>query len=593
MQKVARPGSADFAMSDEVSVNDLLGTLEDTNEYGDLKRMTPQNAEPLRETSQASQQRANLSAAYEVAKGNVAEWGPVVSKQQKERTITFEDKTLEVTFDKFEPQKTALGSEIDEILKAEKLTRGAQQTLEDEALSHLTEEEIRQKVEQLSRLRQLQFYNEQKAKRWKKIKSKAFRRLHKKDMQELTLEELAEVDPEAFEARLRKLEVERAKERATLRHKNTSNWVRRVLARGLKAASADVRASYEEQVRRGEELSRKIRGYDRPGNDDASDDEEIENPVERDEKLKSIFDMQFMKDAEQMKEQKIEEIKKALAEENEAIESTGLITLRSKRDSIIKAEEPKPKPETKPAPPQEEAPPVEEPKPAEETPKEENPWLKRKKKSNRRFVSATSFHQLTDSDLAKAAEKVNFAKREEQREILADAFGLQDEFEKEKEAAALKEAEKGLTPISDLHKPGWGSWVGPGVKPSEGAQRRLKKIEEERDQIRKAALQERKDSQMPHVMLHEGADPAVDKYSMDLPKLYTNPKQLKAQLAFPLMPEVNSAEGFSRLITPSMIAEAGKIIDPIRFTKMMKMKDKIHKRNAQRKPLEAAKSLRE
>ena len=323
-------------MSDEVSVTDLIGTLEDTNEYGDLKRMTPAQAEPIRETSQISQQRANLSAAYEVAKGNVSEWGPVVSKQQKERTITFEDKTADVTFDKFEPQKTQLGSEIDEILKAEKLTRGAQQTLEDEALSHLTEEEIRQKVEQLSRLRQLQFYNEQKAKRWKKIKSKAFRRLHKKDMRELTLEELAEVDPDAFEARLQKLEAERAKERATLRHKNTSQWVRRVLARGLKAASADVKASYEEQVRRGEELARKIKGYDRGDGNDESDDEELENPIQKDEKLKSIFDMQFMKDAERMKEQKIEEIKKALAEENEVQEASGLVTMRTNRNEIIK-----------------------------------------------------------------------------------------------------------------------------------------------------------------------------------------------------------------------------------------------------------------
>ena len=585
-------------MSDEVSVTDLIGTLEDTNEYGDLKRMTPAQAEPIRETSQISQQRANLSAAYEVAKGNVAEWGPVVSKQQKERTITFEDKTADVTFDKFEPQKTQLGSEIDEILKAEKLTRGAQQTLEDEALSHLTEEEIRQKVEQLSRLRQLQFYNEQKAKRWKKIKSKAFRRLHKKDMRDLTLEELAEVDPEAFEARLQKLEAERAKERATLRHKNTSQWVRRVLARGLKAASADVKASYEEQVRRGEELARKIKGYDRGAGNDESDDEELENPIQKDEKLKSIFDMQFMKDAERMKEQKIEEIKRALAEENEVAEASGLVTVRSNRNEIIKKkEEPKPvQKEEKPAEKQEAEKPAEEVKEVEE-PKEEkgeqNPWLNRKKKSSRRFVSATSFHQLTDSDLAKAAEKINFAKKEEQKEILADAFGLQEEFEKEKEATALKESEAGLTPMSDLHKPGWGSWVGPGAKPSEGALRRQRRIEEERDQIRKAALQERKDSQMPHVMIHEGVDPAVEKYSMDLPKIYTNPKQLKAQLAFPLMPEVNSAEGFNQLITPNMIAEAGKIIDPIRFTKMMRMKEKIHKRNVQRKPLESAKALRE
>jgi U3 small nucleolar RNA-associated protein 14 len=86
----------------------------------------------------------------------------------------------------------------------------------------MSEEEFRQRLGRLSRLRSLQFYNEQKAKRWKKIQFKAFRRLLERDYGEFTLEELAELDSNAVEMQMQKIEAERAKKRVTLGHQNTS-----------------------------------------------------------------------------------------------------------------------------------------------------------------------------------------------------------------------------------------------------------------------------------------------------------------------------------------------------------------------------------
>lgn len=74
----------------------------------------------------------------------------------------------------------------------------------------------------MARLRNLQFYTEEKNRRWSRIKSRKFRKAHKRDIGELSLEELAEVDPEAFRVRVQQLEATRAKERITQRHKNTS-----------------------------------------------------------------------------------------------------------------------------------------------------------------------------------------------------------------------------------------------------------------------------------------------------------------------------------------------------------------------------------
>ncbi|OHS98322.1 hypothetical protein TRFO_08886 [Tritrichomonas foetus] len=599
-------------MSDEeVFVDDLVSALEDTNDHGDLKRLAAHSIKPIQDTSLVDQKRANLKAANEIVTNELNQWAPIVNENMKQRTVTFENKNADVKIDSVNINKTEFGSEIDTILKQEKLTREAQLTLEDEALTHLSEEEIRARVEQMAKLRSLQFYNEQKAKRWKKIKSKQFRRLHKRDMADLPLEELAEIDPEAFKRRLEKIEIDRAKERTTLRHKNTSQWVRRVLSRGLKAASEDVKASFEQQVKLGEELTKKINGY---GLDDDSDDENEtklpENPINNNKQLKGLFDMKFMKDAEARKEKELEDLLKSAEEaqvESEEVPATGIITVRSnqslnmkqKQNNVEKVEKSSEKGEitSKQEENTENAKTESQTQEAKENENnsneskdaEQNPWMKRKKRG-KRFVSATSINQVTEADLKAAEEKINLAKKEEQREVIADIFGLSEEFQKEKEAQAAKEAERELPDMGVLHLEGWGAWAGPGAEESEGAKRRREKLENERKKIMEEAIKDRKDSRMPHVIYKDGVDKAVEKYSIpNVPKMYTNPKQLQAQLKYPIGPEFNSVSGFQTLIKPEMVTEAGHIIEPIFFTKNQRRKEKTQKKIAARKALETSK----
>lgn len=52
--------------------------------------------------------------------------------------------------------------------------------------------------------------------------------------------------------------LQRAQERLTLKHRNTSKFVRRVLHRGLDLADEGTRAAVAEQLRLGEELRRKM-----------------------------------------------------------------------------------------------------------------------------------------------------------------------------------------------------------------------------------------------------------------------------------------------------------------------------------------------
>lgn len=112
-------------------------------------------------------------------------------------------------------------------------------------------------------MRELMFRADAKAKRVAKIKSKTYRKIQKKlkEKNALTAEQIELLDPEAAEVDRMKAEMERAKERATMRHKNTGKWARQVMGRG-KDMDVDQRRELNAQLERGEKLRRKIQGVD-------------------------------------------------------------------------------------------------------------------------------------------------------------------------------------------------------------------------------------------------------------------------------------------------------------------------------------------
>ena len=515
-------------MSDnEVSINDLLGGLDDTNEFGDLKKMANNQPQPLQDLSRVAASKANIHANYEIAKDNVGAWAGVTAEIAKQRTVTFEDNTR--FYNNFTPAQTSFGSEIEAMLKESKLTSEAQATLEDDAMSQFSEAEIRAKEEQLSRLRKLQMYSDEKARRWKKIKSKNFRRLHKKDMSDLTLEELAEVDPEAFQARLQKMEAERARERATQRHKNTSQWVRRVIARGLNAATEDERAHYEEQLRLGEELTRKIQGMKFDNDDDEEEEDPntitIENPANQDPALKSLMGMKFMQEHEKRRKAQLEKMESGEDDHVEAPKS-GIITFSNQK---MKFSSPFSKSQKAPS---ENSEPAENSGATENSDKsvnqnetkenhEENnekisppevsstqdeDIIPKKSRKRNRFITASLFIQPTQDELKAAAEKLNIQGKEEQKQIIAEAFGLQEEFEKQKEAEIAKEVGEDENTIDSQFIKGWGSWVGPNLKESPGVLAKKAKLEKARKEELERKKSGRRDKQFANVIISEQPD---------------------------------------------------------------------------------------
>ena len=184
---------------------------------------------------------------------------------------------------------------------------------EELKMNHLSVEEVAARRAEVRKMRELTFRAEIKAKRMAKIKSKTFRRLKKKERERLHTGDEDEDDEEA----MMKAEAARAKERATLRHKNTGKWAKAMQGRG--ELDADQRQDIHDMLDRGEKLRRRIEGRkDSDASEEESSDDEadsealrarafdeleaLKGDVDTDDlgggkKGKSVFDMKFMRDA--------------------------------------------------------------------------------------------------------------------------------------------------------------------------------------------------------------------------------------------------------------------------------------------------------
>ena len=192
-------------------------------------------------------------------------------------------------------------------------------------MNNLSVEEVAQRRAELRKMRELAFRAELKARRANKIKSKTYRKLRRKEKERLAEKINEAEDEDDPEVRMRH-ELERARERATLKHKHTGKWARQMRQR--EGLDEDSRRDIEEMLERGEKLRRRIKGVgsdeedDEESDEDDDDDGDVEGGIEKikqsafdelrklddDEdgeegeesakkKSKSVFEMKFMKDA--------------------------------------------------------------------------------------------------------------------------------------------------------------------------------------------------------------------------------------------------------------------------------------------------------
>lgn len=189
-------------------------------------------------------------------------------------------------------------------------------------MKELSVEEVAQRRAELRKMRELAFRADSKAKRVAKIKSKAYHRIQKKERAKLQAK-IDAGDPGNEEEDRLKAEIDRARERATLKHKNTGKWAKAM--RDRNELNEDQRRDLNEMLDRGEKLRRRIQGVDSGSDGDTSDGNESDGEADIDrikasafEELaqlrsehdvddlsgptdkkgaKSVFELKFMKDA--------------------------------------------------------------------------------------------------------------------------------------------------------------------------------------------------------------------------------------------------------------------------------------------------------
>ncbi|KAE9045245.1 hypothetical protein PR003_g501 [Phytophthora rubi] len=284
--QTAKPGAEDEEADEKTKTGlDLRRVRQQVRELeGDGSTLTLQaNRDPVLDA------RAQRKLAYTEKSEEVDLFEPVVRRNRKKETLDLrvqapklEKLTPAALASKFVAQ-TDMEKSVAALLQAGDLTdkKLAQDEEEELARKRVSTEEVAARQKELAKLRSLLFYEEQKQRRVKKIKSKLYHKIRNaqdKKAMEKQKEELRALDPEMARKLDEELAEKRAEERLTLKHRNTSKWVKHQLRRGIQADDA-TRSAIADQLRRGEDLRRKMNAVDSDDDDMDDDDDDEEGDV--------------------------------------------------------------------------------------------------------------------------------------------------------------------------------------------------------------------------------------------------------------------------------------------------------------------------
>lgn len=280
------------------------------------------------------QNRIERSEAYKQTTDTLSrKWARTVQKNRKAQQLVFPfnapGKEERRTGDMDNMRRKGYEEEIDNLLlEAGVHTDQAVLKGEEEAgdldYAPVSKEEVIERRRELAKVRSLMFHYEQKMKRIKKIKSKKFRRMMNKDKAKAD----RAMGEESDEEDMIRAERRRVEERMTLRHKNTSKWVRRQLQRKEGRRNANTKAAIENQLQLHDELKRRqgteLENTAGSDSDDAVDTDEEDERLEEEQdglqrelekptsKPKGIMGMRFMQEAEERKRKEALELLKSI-----------------------------------------------------------------------------------------------------------------------------------------------------------------------------------------------------------------------------------------------------------------------------------------
>jgi U3 small nucleolar RNA-associated protein 14 len=595
-------------LGNKIQLGDLLVNLSQTATHGELKKKLMKMQEKPLEVplTKPQTERVQRTIAYRKATWEVSKWQPIVQRNRQAEHLFFPLKQhsfipppLSTSSIQLRPV-TTLEKEIMALMNGP----GTQHDIsnkqlpcsesEEKALKAMDHKKALERRYELQKIRALQSFYEQKARRQNKIKSKKYRRLKKKAKERNLEKMLVNVDPEVAKVEIEKAEAVRAKERMTLRHHNKSKWARNVLQRGHKDPLS--RQALTEQHQIGRELIKKTR----PHNDDDSSNESVyseslasedENgPISKQEAqdhtnpwLTNNYDRSLAKSQvkktkrrkrkqtetmESFKAKKIPPYKEdelllldddkqtegndAVSDEDETESNEGEIphsdsgeesygghninNLGSLGEDINDQEE-ESQDETKSVIPEN-----------VDQDQSRTPCV-----SNCDPKKIISVIEEVEESVEQGVEGLH-----SQQKYIAEAFANDDvvvEFMKEKE----QEIEESTPKDINLTLPGWGSWAGHGTKPRQKPRKQV---------IKKAPSTEpRQDAKLPHVIIRQRRDKKFARHQVSqLPFPYTSRDQFEKVLCAPVGRHWNTEATFQGIIKPRVQTQMGEMIQPIEMT---------------------------
>jgi len=603
---------------DKVSLEDLVSVLDSRSKSVSkvkkkLKKMENKTKPLEKPMEKVHRERVERSVAYEETTKDISKWSGTVQKNRNADQLIFPLRNYKPPpvstknlAHEFTPQ-TEMEKQISEVLHNNKhlLERKDKELTEAEekALESVDLEEAMERRKELQRTRALQSYYEAKRHRVKKIKSKKYHRMLKKEeekkMSKIDLETLSKENPELFQSEMEKAEQMRAKERANLRHRNTSKWAKNLITKGHK--SKDEQDRIREQLRVSRELTDHKAVIDSDEEMAAENKEEEEASVQLSllKRNNNNEDNPWLLDSKVMDEDEGSATKllpistknddddddsddddddeKEDEEDNSEWEKAGKETSNCPEEGDNKEEDNK-----------------------EEDNKEDQREDCKESVDNSRKSSAPAINTLKlicENVKLNKIEKTNEkkkkivkakAQKEKVLEICEEGESSEDEdfsLDNTEQAMNIREAfanddvmgdfareKKEIIEASkpkqvDLTLPGWGEWAGPGLTVSK---KKRKKFTKESGPAPK-----RKDQGNTNVIISERNNEQLGKHQVAaVPFPYTNKVEFERSIRQPIGGHWNTPSVYQKLIEPKVRVVPGVNIDPMKASRRMKSKFK-------------------
>jgi U3 small nucleolar RNA-associated protein 14 len=237
-----------------------------------------------------AQHRIESGIAYSDSKRELSEWDPIVRANRVSEQLVFplnDDNTVRVETaaersENFTP-RTELEKQMCEVLGKSKYNLRNEDLYteaEKELIKAMDLKEAREKCAQMQKMRFLMSYRAAKFKQQAKIKSKQYHRIKKRQQRRQLMKEVEELmsrDPEGAREKLKELEVDRAFERGTLKHRGTNKWSKQI--RQFASRNPELRKLVEEHLKFGRELKKKhgVKDGEETETESETSDEESEN----------------------------------------------------------------------------------------------------------------------------------------------------------------------------------------------------------------------------------------------------------------------------------------------------------------------------